>query len=90
MTDVTLTDVSRLVSAIGKILQLHDGDPCRGCGRAQPCATVAILSEPKLIASTTAVMNLVRETADELRREQRPRLSVIRAESSQERRRGRG
>lgn len=86
MTDVTLSDIARITSAIGKILQLHDGDPCRGCGQQPPCATVAILSEPKVIASTTAVMNLVRETADELRREQRPRLSVIRAELSQERR----
>lgn len=90
MTDVTLTDVSRLASAIGKILQLHDGDPCRGCAQRQPCDTALILADEALIASTTAVMNLVQETADELRREQRPRLSVIRPDLSQERRRGRG
>lgn len=84
MTDVTLTDVSRVVIALGKILQVHDGDPCRGCGQAQPCATAAILTEQKLIASTTAVMDLVRETADEARREQRPRLALV-PESSQER-----
>lgn len=86
MTDVTLTDISRLVIALGKVLQLHDGDPCRGCGQQQPCATVAILTDPKLIASTTAAMNLVQETADELRRERQPRLSVVRPHLSQERR----
>lgn len=86
MSDVTLSDIARITSAIGKILQLHDGDPCRGCAQRPPCATVAILTEPKVIESTTAVMNLVQETADELRREQRPRLSVIRPDSSQERR----
>lgn len=85
MTDVTLFDIARITIALGKILQLHDGDPCRDCGQAQPCATAAILTDPKLITSTTAVVNLVREVNDERRREQRPRLSVIRAESSQER-----
>lgn len=38
------------------------------------------------MTTEAATLQAVRETADELRREQRPRLSVIRAELSQERR----
>ncbi len=87
MTDATVGDIARITIALGKILQLHDGDPCQGCGQGQPCSTAAILTDEALIASTYSVMDLVREVNDERKRGQRPVLTVVenRAESTQER-----
>jgi len=64
----TVRDAYRLVTALGRVMQLHDGEPCGACGQPQPCATVRILSTPELVESTTAVMDLLERANDEIRR----------------------